>query len=183
MRLTAFGGIVTVFAILIGSTAPAAAARAESTAVDSAGSAAVDYEPWHSAKAEALGLRRCLGVSGGNMNNGTRIVLYDCDGSANQQWRAVPRNGLFQEISNGANPFKCLAVSGGSVTRGVSLVIWDCVSSADQRWAVSPAGGGYVLENLKSGMYVSLLHGGVANGTSVVQWPAPPFNVDQFWIN
>jgi uncharacterized membrane protein len=176
MGLTAFGRMAAAVAVLVGSLVAAVPARAESVQAE--------YQTWLSYWAAANGATRCLGVSGGQMTNGTRIVLYDCDGTANQLWSEVPRNnGHFYEIHNGANPHKCLAVSGGSLDRGVNLVIWDCVSSADQRWSVStfPNGRGNVLENLKSGMFVSLLHASIANGTRVVQWPAPPYNDDQFW--
>ena len=68
-------------------------------------------------------------VTGGGTANGTRVQLWDCNGTGAQQWRWRNQNRLLNPQSG-----RCLDVTGGSTADGTRLQIWDCNSAAAQAW-------------------------------------------------
>jgi len=79
--------------------------------------------------------RKCLGVLGGNMTNGTPVVQWTCNGNPDQQWQ-VTVGGAWAQIRNIQNPGKCLGVINSTTYNGSNLVIWDCNGNLDQSWAL-----------------------------------------------
>ena len=71
---------------------------------------------------------RCLDVAWGDRENGAGVWLWDCNGTAAQEWWIYP-NGEIRTKWN-----KCLSLSGGSGAEGTPLVIWDCHGGSDQKW-------------------------------------------------
>lgn len=127
---------------------------------------------------------KCLGVSGGNMTNGTPIVQYTCNGHLDQQWVQIPLNdGNFYQFKNGANNNKCLGVPGESTNRDVQLVIWDCLSHLDQFWSalLDRNTGCYWLQNFNSGLFVGVRGGSLLNSAAVVQFDFVPGALNQEW--
>lgn len=126
---------------------------------------------------------KCLGVGGGDMTNGTKIVQFDCINHPDQQWSTVPTaDGNYYHFRNKANPNKCLGVPGGSQAAGVQLVIWDCLNHDDQFWSVVPTsdGNGYAILNANSGLIIGVGAGSTQNGAPVVQWSWEG-HADQRW--
>jgi predicted alpha-1,6-mannanase (GH76 family) len=82
---------------------------------------------------------KCLDDSGGSSTDGTKADLWDCNGTAAQQWQF----GNSTLKING----KCLDVTGGSTADGALVEIWDCNGGANQVWnsvnntLVNPASG------------------------------------------
>ena len=87
----------------------------------------------------------CLGVAAGTPTVGTKLVLWSCDGSANQQFTAVATsttnaNGeslytLYNSVA--ANRVLGVApVAQGNVAAPV--VIWTVDYSANQQWTMTP---------------------------------------------
>jgi hypothetical protein len=131
-----------------------------------------------------LNSSKCLGVSGGNMTNGTPIVQFTCNGHPDQQWGVIPLNdGNFYQFRNGANNNKCLGVPGGSTNSDVQLVIWDCLSHPDQFWTAiqDPNTGCFVLQNFNSGLVVGVRGGSLLNSAAVVQFNFLAGHPDQEW--
>ncbi|HXU61521.1 MAG TPA: RICIN domain-containing protein [Polyangia bacterium] len=114
---------------------------------------------------------KCMGVSNGNLTNGTNIVPWSCNANPangytqakDQAWTydlndcynlsAVTGDTLYCPIRNGQNFNKCLGVKGGSTSEGTNLVIWDClgIGHPDQFWALYDLGNGsYALGNAAS---------------------------------
>lgn len=106
---------------------------------------------------------QCLGVAGGDVTNGRPIILWGCNGNADQTWTAVSVYGGGSApyvFHNGANPNKCLSVAGKSLNEFAGIVIWDCKPASDnqdQRWyTVSWRGATYVaLQNYNSNLYLT----------------------------
>jgi len=150
-------------------------------------SAQADYWTWRNANSG-----KCLGVAGGNMTNGTKIVQWDCLGPSHpdQYWSPVGINdGAYYQFHNLSNPNKCLGVPGGSTNAGAQLVIWDCLGQdhPDQFWAVisasylNPNDSDFVIVNNNSSLVIGVGGGLTSNGAPVVQWPWVD-HPDQRWF-
>lgn len=59
--------------------------------------------------------------------NGTAVQLYDCNGTAAQNW-TVAEGGSLQALG------KCLDVTGAGTANGTKVQIWDCSGAANQQW-------------------------------------------------
>jgi glucosylceramidase len=56
--------------------------------------------------------------------------LYDCNGTAAQQWSYNSSTG--DVVNTAAN--KCLDVTGNTSTNGTRAQIWTCTGAANQKW-------------------------------------------------
>jgi hypothetical protein len=72
---------------------------------------------------------KCLDVSNGGTANGTAVLIWDCNGQSNQQFR-VNTDGTVTAVA--AN--KCLDVAGSGTSNGTKVDIWDCTGGANQKW-------------------------------------------------
>jgi hypothetical protein len=66
--------------------------------------------------------------SGGN---GSRVILYTCNGGANEIW-THHTNGEFVLKANGGT--YCLDDPASSTHDGTQLIVWTCKNSANQHW-------------------------------------------------
>lgn len=103
---------------------------------------------------------KCLDVAGASSANGTAVQLYDCNGTAAQQW-TVDTNGTVRALG------KCLDVTGSSTANGARLQLWDCTGGANQKWTVSAARD---LVGRQSGKCADVTGNTSANGTPVQLW-------------
>ncbi|ATL81267.1 glycoside hydrolase family 16 protein [Streptomyces malaysiensis subsp. malaysiensis] len=103
---------------------------------------------------------KCVDVAGGNNANGTAVQLYDCNGSAAQQW-SVGSDGTIRALG------KCLDVASGGTADGTLVQLWDCNGSAAQQWAV-PAARDIV--NPQANKCLDATGGSSANGTRLQIW-------------
>ncbi|MDB4933554.1 MAG: hypothetical protein JWP87_526 [Labilithrix sp.] len=99
---------------------------------------------------------KCL--DSGGTANGTRAVIWDCNGGANQKWTVSGG----QILGPGG---KCLDVSGGLTTNGTAIISFDCHGGANQQWT---------LKNNEivgvAGKCVDVEKSATANGTGLVLW-------------
>ena len=72
---------------------------------------------------------KCMDVTNGATANGTRIQLWDCNGTGSQEWRWRSQTSIVNPQSG-----RCLDITGGSVTDGSPLDIWDCNGTPEQVW-------------------------------------------------
>jgi lysophospholipase L1-like esterase len=77
---------------------------------------------------------RCLDVTGASTTAGTRTIIWDCHGHANQQWTRTAAGELRVYGSS------CLDVSGAGTANGTSVIIWPCHGGPNQRWTLRPDG-------------------------------------------
>ena len=82
----------------------------------------------------------CLGVAGGNMDPGTAVIVWPCNGEDDQKWIAVAFGSDRFVIKNFKDPNRCLSVAAMSLANQASLVIWECkhrLINQDQRWFIN----------------------------------------------
>ncbi|WP_345409944.1 ricin-type beta-trefoil lectin domain protein [Nonomuraea salmonea] len=71
-----------------------------------------------------------MDVDNAGTADGTGVIIWDCNGQSNQQWR-FNSDGSITAV--GAN--KCLDVAGNATANGSRLQIWSCTGGANQRWS------------------------------------------------
>jgi beta-glucanase (GH16 family) len=103
---------------------------------------------------------KCVDVAGANTANGTAVQLYDCNGSAAQQW-TVGSDGTIRALG------KCLDVTGGGTADGTTTQLYDCNGSGAQRWAVSSAND---IVNPQANKCLDVTGNNSANGTRLQIW-------------
>ncbi|GAB3949898.1 ricin-type beta-trefoil lectin domain protein [Kribbella albertanoniae] len=103
---------------------------------------------------------KCVDVAGANSADGTAVQLYDCNGSAAQQWTR-PGNGTLQALG------KCLDVAGGGTADGTRVQLWSCVAgSPNQQWTYSNND----LVNPQAGKCLDVTGNNSANATPLQIW-------------
>src|SRR3954467_7707933 len=70
---------------------------------------------------------KCLDVNGAGTANGTSVIIWDCHGQANQQWR-FNADGTITAVGSG----RCLDLVNGGTANGTRTQIWDCTGAAGQ---------------------------------------------------
>lgn len=74
---------------------------------------------------------KCLDAYGQGTVNGTRAVIWDCNGQVNQQWN-VNANGTITGVQSGL----CLDASGYGTANGTLIHLWSCHGGTNQRWTL-----------------------------------------------
>ncbi|MGN5632237.1 ricin-type beta-trefoil lectin domain protein [Streptomyces sp. AC154] len=113
---------------------------------------------------------KCLDVTDGSSANGAAIQLFDCNGSAAQQFSWAD-DGSVRVLG------KCLDVKGGSDANGARVQLYDCARVNQQKFKYLPDGTIY---SAKSGKCVAVL-GGVANNARTGLAPCDPKQTSQNW--
>ncbi|WP_329455470.1 ricin-type beta-trefoil lectin domain protein [Streptomyces sp. NBC_01497] len=103
---------------------------------------------------------KCLDVAGASSANGTAVDLYDCNGTAAQQW-SVGSDGSVKALG------KCLDVNAASTANGAKVQLYDCNGTGAQQWRVEAAGD---LVNTASNKCLDVTGQSSANSTPVQLW-------------
>ena len=103
---------------------------------------------------------KCVDVAGANPANGTAVQLYDCNGTAAQQW-TVGSDGTIRALG------KCLDVTGGGTADGTAVQLYDCNGSGAQRWTVT---GARDIVNPQADKCLDVTGNSSANGTRLQLW-------------
>jgi hypothetical protein len=88
--------------------------------------------------------------------NGTKAVLWPCNGYANQAW-ALPPGPVASQV-----PGLCLDDSGDQTANGTKIDVWGCNGSAAQAWLAEPDGTVRI-----NGKCLDVAHGATASGSPV----------------
>ena len=99
----------------------------------------------------------CLDVPNSNSANGTQLIIWSCNGGANQ---AVTRSGNALQILG-----KCLDAFNSGTANGTRVVLWTCNGATNQQWTLRPDGS---IAGVQSGRCLTPTSGGTANGTLIV---------------
>ncbi|GHJ41374.1 ricin-type beta-trefoil lectin domain protein [Streptomyces sp. TS71-3] len=103
---------------------------------------------------------KCVDVAGASAANGTPVQLYDCNGTAAQQWSV---NGdTLRSLG------KCLDVVGSSTADGAKVQLWDCTGGGNQRWTVNASTHDIV--NLQANKCLDVTDNNSANSTRLQIW-------------
>ncbi|MEV4583118.1 family 20 glycosylhydrolase [Nonomuraea jabiensis] len=87
--------------------------------------------PWGTATAGPIvgaGSAKCVDVPGFNSQDGTDLVLYTCNGGANQSWTYNPANGEIRALG------KCMDVENANPADGTAVQLYTCNGTPAQRW-------------------------------------------------
>ncbi|MFF9391665.1 RICIN domain-containing protein [Streptomyces griseoluteus] len=103
---------------------------------------------------------KCVDVAAANSANGTPVQLYDCNGSAAQQW-TVGSDGTIRALG------KCLDLKDNGTADGTPLQLWDCAGSPNQKWVVSSAND---IVNPQADKCLDVTGANAANGTRLQLW-------------
>ncbi|MFL6123441.1 lectin [Actinophytocola sp.] len=114
---------------------------------------------------------KCVDVAGANPANGTAVQLYDCNGTAAQQW-TVGSDGTIRALG------KCLDVNGGSTADGAVVQLYDCNGTNAQKWRVEAAGD---IANVGANKCLDANGSSSANGTRLQIWTCAA-SANQKWV-
>ncbi|MFI1653478.1 PHB depolymerase family esterase [Streptomyces sp. NPDC020472] len=73
----------------------------------------------------------CLDASAKGTTNGTKVIVWSCNGQPNQQWQVNP-NGTVTGVQSGL----CLDVAGLGTTDGTPVQLWSCSGGTNQQWTM-----------------------------------------------
>lgn len=72
---------------------------------------------------------KCLDANGRGTANGTKVILYTCNGQPNQQWK-LNIDGSITGVQSGL----CLDVSGAATANSSLAQLWTCNGQNNQKW-------------------------------------------------
>jgi hypothetical protein len=96
---------------------------------------------------------RCLTVLGASTTRGSGIVVFDCNGGANQQWTLTAAKEL--RVYSGGD-VKCLDADAWGTANDTKLITWDCTGGTNQQWDLLADG---TLKGVHSGKCVDVAGG------------------------
>lgn len=103
---------------------------------------------------------KCLDVAGADSADGTAVQLYDCNGTAAQQW-TVGSDGTVRALG------KCLDVTGNSTADGAKVQLWTCTGGPNQKWTVTAA---HDIVNPQANKCLDVTDNSSANGARAQIW-------------
>ncbi len=102
---------------------------------------------------------KCADAASGSSANGTAVQLWDCNGSAAQQW-TVGSDQTIRALG------KCMDLTSAGTANGTQVQLWDCNGTGAQKWQAS----GGALVNPASGRCLDATGPSSANGTRLQIW-------------
>jgi beta-glucanase (GH16 family) len=103
---------------------------------------------------------RCIDVPGANPVDGNPLQIWDCNGSAAQNWTA-PGDGTLRALG------RCMDVAGGSRVNGATVQLYACNGTGAQQFVHTAAGD---LVNPQANKCVDVRDGNSANGGRLQLW-------------
>jgi hypothetical protein len=103
---------------------------------------------------------RCIDIPGGTANDGARLQMYDCNGTAAQQW-AFNGDGTVRALG------KCMDPAGGASANGTPIQLVTCNGNPVQRFTLSAAGD---LVNVSANKCVDIAAWNNSNGAQLHLW-------------
>ncbi|HEY5835819.1 RICIN domain-containing protein [Streptomyces sp.] len=103
---------------------------------------------------------KCVDVAAAGTANGTAVQLYDCNGTAAQNW-TVGSDGTLKALG------KCMDVTAAGTANGTKVQLYDCNGTGAQVWQ---KGTGNTLVNPQSGRCLDATGPSSANGTRLQIW-------------
>ncbi len=103
---------------------------------------------------------KCIDVAGANTASGTAVQLYDCNGTAAQQW-TVGTDGTIRALG------KCMDVTAAGTANGTKIQLYDCNGTGAQQWTVTAAND---IVNPQSNRCLDVTGNNSANGTQLQIW-------------
>ena len=105
---------------------------------------------------------KCLDDSTDSTVDGNHVQLWDCNGTAAQNWYWA--NGMVQL---GGPAGKCLDVTGQGTANGTLVELWECNGGTNQQWVAQPDGS---LKGVQSGLCLDDPKFSTTDGTQLEIW-------------
>ncbi|MBN9683458.1 MULTISPECIES: M57 family metalloprotease [unclassified Corallococcus] len=121
-----------------------------------------------------LASNRCLDVTGGSSAQGTSTQLWECNGTAAQQWTLTAQGELRSNLA----PNLCLDVADGNPAQGTRVQIWGCNGTAAQRWTRV---GSTLQSGLGANLCLDVFNADTTPGTRIQIWACNGTNA-QNWF-
>ena len=103
---------------------------------------------------------RCIDIPSGNPVDGARLQMWDCNGSAAQQW-SFASDGTVRAMG------KCMDPAGGALANGTPIQLVTCNGNPVQRFTLSGSGD---LVNVSANKCVDVKDWNSANGAQLQLW-------------
>ncbi|HTJ32370.1 MAG TPA: ricin-type beta-trefoil lectin domain protein [Dactylosporangium sp.] len=103
---------------------------------------------------------RCIDVPGANPADGGRLQVYDCNGTAAQQW-TIGTDGTVRALG------KCMDAAAAGTANGTAVQLYTCNGTGAQRFTLTAAGD---LVNTNANKCVDVAGHGTANGSQLQLW-------------
>ncbi|GAA3794734.1 glycoside hydrolase family 16 protein [Sphaerisporangium flaviroseum] len=103
---------------------------------------------------------RCIDIPGANPADAARLQMYDCNGSAAQQW-SVNSDGTVRAMG------KCMDAAAAGTANGTPIQLYTCNGTGAQRFTLTAAGD---LVNPTSNRCVDIVNRNTANGAQLQLW-------------
>jgi predicted alpha-1,2-mannosidase len=100
---------------------------------------------------------KCADGDPSQTTNGAKVRIWDCNGSAAQQW-TLAADGTVRALG------RCIDVAGSARANGTKVQLWDCNGTGAQQWWPKPNGS---LVNPPSGRCLDVPNSNSANGTQL----------------
>ncbi|MFE5589128.1 endo-alpha-N-acetylgalactosaminidase family protein [Streptomyces sp. NPDC056549] len=158
------GACGDAYLALTGATGASGAATLDNLVIDDLGTSTAGLptcEPTPTGPIVGVGSQRCADVADSNNANGADIVLWDCNGGANQTW-SFPADGTVRSLG------KCLDVTGHGTANGTRVELWDCNGGANQQWTYDS--DTKTFRGVESGLCLDAADRATANGTPLQIW-------------
>ncbi|RKH30248.1 hydrolase [Corallococcus praedator] len=110
-----------------------------------------------------LASNRCADVTGGSAAQGTPLQLWECNGTAAQQWTLTAQGELRSSLA----PNLCMDVSGGDPTPGTRVQVWECNGTPAQRWTKV---GATLQSALGANLCLDVFNADTTQGTRIQIW-------------
>jgi alpha-galactosidase len=102
---------------------------------------------------------RCMDVEGGAAKAGSKVIIWDCHGAANQLWTSWPDKEMrvFGDM--------CLDASGQGTVPGTPVIAWNCNGQTNEQWTLQDDG---TIKGAQSGLCLEVGGGATANDSALV---------------
>ncbi len=116
-----------------------------------------------------LDTKKVLDVTGGSLNNGANIEIWNNLNGDNQKFQFTYDNEGYYTISD-VRTGKVLDVYGGYTKPGTNVQMWEANGTDGQKWKIEKNGEGYLIISKVSNLYLDVYGGYTAAGTNVQVW-------------
>src|ERR1700755_148100 len=103
---------------------------------------------------------RCIDIPAATPVDGARLQIYDCNGTAAQQW-TLGSDGTVRALG------KCMDAAAAGTANGTAIQLYTCNGTNAQKFTLSGAGD---LVNVGANKCVDVANHGTANGSQLQLW-------------
>ncbi|WP_312892443.1 MULTISPECIES: RICIN domain-containing protein [Paraburkholderia] len=110
------------------------------------------------------GTTLCTDVTGISQSDGAAVIVWTCNGQANQSWQLQPVGTAYQLIAQHSG--KCLDITGISFDAGAPAIQWACNGQPNQQFTLRQQGTGYAIVAAHSSKCLVAQGGGIRRQAS-----------------